>query len=538
MQSYSRRRALSLAVLLAVSLLPVVASAQLGGIGGGFGGTINNTTDVNVANAAQSRHLPRAKHDSHTTLLPYHNKQTISLYAWTRKGLSVRTIDSDGRKWDDWRHLGNNADNPPLYRLDQDDPQNTPAGGGIDTGLVVRDALGASSDHQLFFGYSTSQLTAVSLVRRPLGGAATFTRFLPPTNSTLTPSLNLGAWRSFSAQAAIYTSDNRLEHIFGSGMIDGAPRSLAYNWVTSAPLVELERTQSGNTRVVSHGTPSGVARVRMGPGSATVVTHRLVTNPDGGACCDPVKSSCEGQTPCYGLARSYVFVTADSTYDAPTDLTTNGSTVYMRTRPENGSWSWSSLGAPTTRHTYGAPTVATYFSANPLSGGTGQLALFVTAFDERANRYKLYRNHHNGNGFQGWVDVGRPSDIPSDVPFELTTALVWYQGNKFDWSALRIELYGHSRAKSGAPAKLVHYRWSGSTWYWAPSVADPRGGSLRTESAAALDQSSYQRVSAFARADSGHVFEYVLTSSSASPSATFTLKDLSFEPKFKLITYP
>ena len=174
MQSYSRRRALSLAVLLAVSLLPVVASAQLGGIGGGFGGTINNTTDVNVANAAQSRHLPRAKHDSHTTLLPYHNKQTISLYAWTRKGLSVRTIDSDGRKWDDWRHLGNNADNPPLYRLDQDDPQNTPAGGGIDTGLVVRDALGASSDHQLFFGYSTSQLTAVSLVSPATGGTQFF----------------------------------------------------------------------------------------------------------------------------------------------------------------------------------------------------------------------------------------------------------------------------------------------------------------------------------------------------------------------------
>lgn len=519
--------------------------------------TINPRTDVNVATSDLGLHPPGAIVHTKSKLFGATTK-TLSLYAWTRRGLSVRTFDSNARAWTDWRHLGTDPKNPPLRPLGFADPMARP---GLDTMLLPRS--GFTTDHTLHYGYATSRETGLGRAGLDLGGTSPTWNHLVPSMNTIGGALNLPTvWQVFDPQAGIRTSDRQgrdTERIFGTGMPFGAPQSNAFQWNQRLPLIELRQPENGAPTWIDHGMPPNVDSVTVGPDCATTITHQLAPGEYRGDCCDPFdqpgkhgNAACiEGATccgngawvcnqgdgraacgsagqsvACYGTAEDYVFASGNPRFDAPTGSYLNDDpTVHYLYSDDAISWRWRNLGAPSGRQVYGSPVVASYFSANPLAGGTGMLAVFVTALDPATNKWTLYLQHHDGGRWQSsWTKLGVPPNLASGERFRMTSAVVWYQGTYFDWSGLRIEVFGQSEGAGEAPGKLVHYRWNGGSWSFAPTRAAPDGRTLHQTSADTIDLSGYDRVSAFVRTTDGRIYEYFYD------GGAWVWHDLSYEP--------
>lgn len=294
--------------------------------------------------------------------------------------------------------------------------------------------------------------------------------------------------------------------IFGTGVAFGEAESDAFEWVAKIPLWELRRDPAGE-RWIDHGTPAETRSVVVGPASSASVMHTY-TGPD-------------------SREDRYVFVTTGMAYDY-TRGSLGDSQVHYRHSRDGVTWTWQSLGGPTIRQTYGAPLAMTYSTGVPASGGRGTLAAYVTALNPATGGWELYHRFHDGVRWNAaWENDGRPSDI-GDQPFEMTSTVTWWDGNVHDMSALRIEIFGHTRGAGDDVGKLVHRRWDGGTWVWMPSRTAPDGKDLRTTSSVAAFDTGYDRISAFVRTSGGRIYEHTLTVKNGQ-SWGWEWRDLSWE---------
>lgn len=501
------------------------------------GGTPMNTVpkalahEKNVMVPDLANHTPAVEFDSTGTLLPPQRTLTLSLYAQTARGLSVRTIDSDTKKWTQWIHLGDPS-GANRRVMGQADPYN-PC--GLDTTLVVHD--GWTSDHVVYYGYSTDSTIATAMPETSPEHATLDWASDAPGFATATPSQA----PVFDPQTTLETdSEDKLTyHIFGTGLVRGEPINSFINY-TQMPLIELRRSAPGSQRWIDHGTPPDIQSVSVGPASAADVYHIFLPGScdptekpgangskrctEGVSCCPNGEWQCNGSSgentcqPSPHFSEShpdrYVFVSTEPRWNSYGGYV-NGAEVWYLHSNHGTQWSWRTLGSPNGNPVYGAPTVAQYYSALPAAGGRGKLAVFVTAYDEDTNDWALYVQHHDGSGWRSWQKHGAPPDI--DGKFRMTTSTTWYEGQSMDLNALRIEVFGTSEPTEDKPGQLVHYRWTGSTWQWQPTRSTPDGGSFRTSHSAAIHSKSYHRVSVFGRSATGRIYELFNTANSYYP---------------------